>query len=68
MKTTPQAQMWFGIIVILLSLFTGIRAVTHPMAAVDWIVAYTSFSNVPLMAWVAWRGYQRLPKSEESAK
>jgi hypothetical protein len=66
MKITPQAEIWIGVIVALVSLFTGILTVTHPMTTWDQMAAYSAFSNVLFMAWLAWCGFQRLPKTGSS--
>jgi hypothetical protein len=65
---TPKAQMRFGSILALLSLFTGILIATRPMATLHRLQAYSAFISVPFMAWMAWRGYQRRPKTGHPAK
>lgn len=63
---TPQAQMWFGVSIVLLSSVVGILTVTHPMVTLDRIQAFIAFSGVPLWAWVAWHGYRRQSKADSS--
>ncbi len=54
---TFQAQMWAGLILALLPLFSGILIVTHPTGTSDGIQALSAFSYVPVIAWIGWRGY-----------
>ena len=63
---TPRTQMWLGSILALVFLFTGILTVTHPMTAGDRMAAYSAFSFILLMAWLAWRGYRRQSKTGSS--
>jgi hypothetical protein len=65
---TPHAQMWFGLVMALFSLFIGIMTLRTPMDTLGRILVCFWFVNVLSMAWTAWRGYQRRPKSGASAK
>jgi hypothetical protein len=63
---TPRAQMWIGVIVSVVLLFEGIRTVTRPMTTSDQMAAYSAFTGVVCMAWLAWCGYRRQSKTESS--
>jgi hypothetical protein len=63
---TPEGQLWVGVIGSLMSLFSGILLITEPMATLDKIAAFWSFVAVPYMALIAWRAYQRRPKTGQT--
>lgn len=63
MKIPPHVQMWIGVAGSLLLLLGLIVTVRHPMATADWIKAYVALCSASATAGVAWRGYQRRPKT-----
>jgi hypothetical protein len=71
MKIPLKVQMWGGAIMCLLtlvSLVIGFLTLTHPITALDWIKAYSTFCGASLLAGTAWRGYQRRPKTGPTGK
>jgi hypothetical protein len=66
MKIPPHVQMWVGAIGALYFLSGAIVTAMHATVTADWLKAYSAFCAGSLLAWIAWRGYQRRPKTGPS--
>lgn len=63
---TPRVQMRLGAILATVFLFAGIDTVTRPMTTWDRMAAYSAFTGVLCMTWLALCGYRRRSKSGSS--